>query len=230
MKVIPALDVSSRLVVKRVRGIPGTGLVVGDPMKVAREVLEEGYDSLHLVDLDAAAGTGDNSATLLKVLKLPFKWIQVGGGVRSLDRANLYLKSGASAIVFSTLPFTDPEKFDYITREIGKDKVLVSLDYANGRILTRGWTVSSISLDQAISKVGKMDVKGTVLTHVGTEGTEGGVDEGALIVAKGLRGLKEYAGGVSTMEHLLKIKSAGFDAVLLGMAFHDRKLRGVVDV
>ncbi len=100
MKVMPSIDISEGKAVKRVRGLRGSGLVLGDPLKIAKEILDEGYDAVHIVDLDSAEGTGNNEQVIKEICKLGFKWVQVGGGIRSVDKAES-LASICNAIVLS---------------------------------------------------------------------------------------------------------------------------------
>jgi phosphoribosylformimino-5-aminoimidazole carboxamide ribotide isomerase len=230
VKLIPTLDVSKGVAVKRVKGVPGTGLSLGSPKDVAQWILDMGYESLHIVDLDAAAEEGRNTEQLIEVLRLPFKWIQIGGGIRDVEVASLYLRAGASALVLSTLPFTDPVRFRSILANIGGDKLLVSIDYSDGKTLLKGWRKEGIPLERAIEIVSEFKLRGTILTHVSREGTKSGVEPEALKLAPALPGIREYAGGVAELSHLLQLKEAGFHAALVGMAFYDGKLRGVKDV
>jgi phosphoribosylformimino-5-aminoimidazole carboxamide ribotide isomerase len=229
VKVIPSVDISEGKAVKRVKGVKGTGLVLGDPLKVAEEIYAMGYRQLHVVDLDGAEGTGNNSDKVREIAKVGFKWLQVGGGVRSLERASELLRAGASAVIMSTLPFTRPDEFYKIVDSLGGDKVLVSLDYdSQGYVLIKGWKERSLTLNDALR--GLRGVKGVIFTYVDREGTSGGIDENAGKWAALVKGIKEYAGGIGGLEDLLKLKAMGFNFAVVGMSFYTGKVRGIVEV
>lgn len=224
MKVMPSIDISEGKSVKRVRGLRGSGLVLGDPLKIAKEILDEGYDSVHIVDLDSAEGTGNNEQVIKEICKLGFKWVQVGGGIRSVDKAES-LASICNAIVLSTLPVTNPKLFDLILERVGKDKVLISIDYdQQGYVLIRGWKEKS---NIKVLDLVTLDVRGFIFTYVPNEGTKGGIDENVKNYTPLVKGLKEYAGGISSLGDLLKLKSYGFHYGIVGMSFYNGSLRGV---
>ena len=229
MKVMPSVDMSGGKAVKRVRGVRGTGLVLGDPVKVAEEIYSLGYRHVHLVDLDAAEGVGNNRDKIREIARIGFEWVQVGGGVRDQATAEELLSLGVSAVVMSTLPFTDYGKFERIKERIGGDKVIVSMDYdSQGYVLVKGWKERALRLEEALERVN--DVRGIALTFVDNEGTSQGIDRKVGEKVKGFKGLKEYAGGVSGLEDLLELKAQGFDFAIVGMAFYTGKVRGIVEV
>ncbi len=228
MKVLPSIDLSLGRVVKRVRGIRGTGVVVGDAVKVAEELYELGYDSVHVVDLDAAEGLGSNEGLIKDVVKVGFKWVQVGGGIRGISKAIRLLSYGVTAVVVSTMFYTSRNTFEELLRVVGGDKVLVAVDYDNSlTVRVKGWREGGVGVDEALNMVGNYDVLGIILTYIDSEGTEGGVDRRITNFVRRIKGLKEYAGGVSTVDDLLFLKGVGVDYVIVGMAIYRGTLLGV---
>ncbi|MUN28140.1 1-(5-phosphoribosyl)-5-((5-phosphoribosylamino)methylideneamino)imidazole-4-carboxamide isomerase [Sulfuracidifex metallicus] len=229
MKVLPSIDISDGVAVKRIKGKSNSGIKLGNPVDIAKEIIELGYDSVHVVDLDAAEGKDRNLEYIREICKLGFSFVQVGGGIREIDDASKILEAGASAIIMSTLPFMDENKFLKIVDSIGKDKVLVSVDYnSSGEILIKGWSTSSgFSISRAISNLNNFGIKGIILTFVENEGTKGGIDKHVGDYVKSLNGIKEYAGGISSMEDLLFLSKVGIDYAIIGMAFYSGSLRGV---
>jgi len=227
MIVIPSIDISNGKVVKRIRGKRGSGIEVGDVLDVAKEIYDLGYEHLHVVDLDAAEGIGDNEEKIVQIFKFGFKWIQVGGGIRSLDKA-LRISRFSSVIVISTLPFTNPEEFKKILSVIGGDKILLSLDYDEDHyIRIKGWSerLNIKVKDFLINR--KFDVKGFLFTYIPNEGSMMGVDRKLRDYIDYATGLKEYAGGISSFNDILELKNAGFDYAIVGMAFYKGSLKGV---
>ncbi|MEM0165024.1 MAG: 1-(5-phosphoribosyl)-5-((5-phosphoribosylamino)methylideneamino)imidazole-4-carboxamide isomerase [Saccharolobus sp.] len=227
-KILPSIDISNGKVVKRIKGVSGSGLILGEPEKIAKEIYDEGYDEVHIVDLDAAEGIGNNEEHIKKICKVGFKWIQIGGGIRDYEKASRLIGFGASTLVFSTLVFSNYSLFKEISEKIGYDKVLVSIDYdKDKRVLVKGWKEKSLDLTEAIKKVNENRILGTILTYVENEGTSKGIDYNVKDIVKMLKGKKEYAGGVSSISDVEYLKSIGFDYVIVGMSFYLKKLRGV---
>jgi phosphoribosylformimino-5-aminoimidazole carboxamide ribotide isomerase len=227
-KVMPSIDISSGKAVKRVKGVKGSGIVVGDAIKIAEEIYNEGYDSIHIVDLDAAEGIGSNINVIKDIAKMGFDWVQVGGGVRSVDKAKEILSAGASAVVASTIFFENRKVFEDLVEFIGGEKVLVSIDYrSDGYVYIHGWRKRICTVYKALEDLQKYSVRGAVFTFIDAEGTMRGVDRGVVDYVKMVDGLKEYAGGVSSYEDLVFLRDAGFDYVIIGMAFYSGILKGV---
>ncbi len=228
MKVIPSIDLSYGKAVKRVRGVRGSGLVVGDAVKTAENLYELGYDSLHIVDLDAAEGTGSNEDIIKAVTALGFRWVQVGGGVRDPAKAERLISYGASCVVVSTTFYENRRVFDEMLRSVGGERVLIAVDYDDDlTVRVRGWGGRSIDVHTALDHINAYDVLGVIFTYVGAEGTEGGVDARVKDFARRVKGLKEYAGGISKVGDLEFLKSVGVDYAIVGMAVYKGSLKGV---
>ncbi len=232
MKVMPSIDISGGKAVKRVKGKPGSGIEIGDPLEVAKRISREGYDSIHVVDLDGAEGKGRNLSLVKDLSRIGFSWIQVGGGVRDLHSASSLVDAGVSAVVMSTLPFTNEPEFLRIVDGVGKDKVMVSLDYnSEGKILIRGWSHKlDLGVAEAVERVNQWGLRGVIFTYVENEGTKGGIDHGIGERVSLAKGIKEYAGGISTMDDLKTLREARVDYAIVGMAFYTNSIRGVIDV
>lgn len=228
MKVIPSIDLSFGKAVKRVRGVRDSGLVVGDAVKVAENLYELGYEAIHVVDLDAAEGCGNNEDVIKTLTNLGFKWVQVGGGIRDSMKAQRLLSYGASSIVISTTFYEDRRVFSEILNLVGGDKILIAVDYDEDlTIRVRGWGKRGMSIDVALSDINSYEVLGVIFTYIGNEGTEGGVDRRVESFVGRVNGLKEYAGGVSGMDDLKFLKSIGIDYAIVGMATYRGSLLGV---
>lgn len=104
LEVMPSIDISEGIAVKRVKGQRGTGLILGDPFKLAQEAYGDGYDKVHIVDLDAAEGVGSNEDVIRRICReVGFSHVQVGGGIRGIEKARRLLRD-CDYIVVSTLP------------------------------------------------------------------------------------------------------------------------------
>jgi phosphoribosylformimino-5-aminoimidazole carboxamide ribotide isomerase len=230
MKVFPSLDLSKGKAMKRVRGVENTGLVLGDPVKLALTLFEEGYERLHVVDLDCAQDKGQNEEVIKQVASIGFKELQVGGGIRSLEKANRLLSYGVNRLVLSTLPFMNMREFLKIKRSLGGQNIAISLDYFGDKVLIKGWSESAYTLASALERVSHWDVYAVIFTCVNNEGLMSGVDRKLFRYAKNAKNKKGYAGGVKDLNDLCCLKNMGFDFAILGMSLYTGVLRSVKNV
>jgi phosphoribosylformimino-5-aminoimidazole carboxamide ribotide isomerase len=228
VKVVPSVDISGGKAVKRIKGKRDTGLQLGDPVAVASELRKMGYDSIHVVDLDAAEGIGNNWRHVLDIIKVGFLRVTVGGGIRDRERLNSILKESSTIAVMSTLPFTEPEKFREAVRGV-EDRVMISVDYCGDHIFVKGWN-EGVKASVAIDKLNGFKVRGFIFTYVCNEGTKGGIDERIGGWLKLICGEKGYAGGIASTEDLRRLKEMGFDFAIVGMALYIGAIRGVLNV
>ncbi|AEE94033.1 histidine biosynthesis protein [Acidianus hospitalis W1] len=226
MYVVPSIDISQGKAVKRVRGVKGTGIIIGDPIKVAENIYSLGYDTVHIVDLDAAENLGNNEEIIAGIARIGFKRIEVGGGIRSIEKANRMLSLGITEIVVSSILFTNKEEFDKMSELLG-DRLFFSIDYCEGKTLIKGWKEEAKSVDETISLLKNYDIKGVIFTYVCNEGTKKGIDENISMYSSRVNKLKGYAGGINNINDLLKLKESKIDFAIVGMSFYSGSLKGV---
>ncbi|ARM76294.1 1-(5-phosphoribosyl)-5-((5-phosphoribosylamino)methylideneamino)imidazole-4-carboxamide isomerase [Acidianus manzaensis] len=226
MKIVPSIDISEGKAVKRIKGIKNSGLILGDPVKIAEEIYSEGYDFIHVVDLDSAEGSGNNEKEISLIAKIGFDKIEVGGGIRSYDKANKLFSLGVTDIVISTLPFTNLQEFRKISTELG-NKTMISIDYCNDVVLIKGWKEKGGKISDVLLQLSKYDVEGIIFTYVCNEGTKLGIDENVGKYVNLIKGIKGYAGGIGKIEDLQDLKNKGIDFAIVGMSFYSGNLRGV---
>ncbi|BDC19655.1 1-(5-phosphoribosyl)-5-[(5-phosphoribosylamino) methylideneamino] imidazole-4-carboxamide isomerase [Acidianus sp. HS-5] len=229
MEVVPSIDISQGKAVKRIKGIKGSGLILGNPTKVAEEIYSLGYNFIHVVDLDAAEGTGNNEDKIKEIVKVGFNKIEVGGGIRSVEKANGLLSLGVTDVVVSSILFTDKVEFDKMSKLFG-DRLFFSIDYCGGKTLIRGWKEKAKSVDETLSVIKDYDIKGVIFTYVCNEGTKKGIDDNISIYSVKVNKIKGYAGGISDVKDLLKLKDSKIDFAIVGMAFYSGNLKGVKNV
>ncbi len=229
MDVVPSIDISQGKAVKRIKGIKGSGLILGDPVKVAEDIYSLGYDFVHIVDLDSAEGTGNNEDKIKEILKIGFSRIEVGGGIRSVEKANKLLSLGVRDVIVSSILFTNKTEFDKMSELFG-DKLFFSIDYCEGKVLIKGWKEEAKSVDETLSILENYNIKGVIFTYVCNEGTKMGIDENISKYSARVNKIKGYAGGINNVKDLLKLKESKIDFAIVGMAFYSGNLRGVKNV
>jgi phosphoribosylformimino-5-aminoimidazole carboxamide ribotide isomerase len=224
MIVIPAVDIMGGKVVRLTRGDPGTRKDydrLGDPVSVARLWEEQGAEWVHVIDLDAALGRGENTSMIMKILKDTKTPCQVGGGIRSVDAAVKMLDAGVGRIIMSSMAIRSPETVEKLIREYGSERVVVSLDQNEGKILINGWeTESGLDLERAMTKFIDLDVHRFLVTGVDRDGTLLGPD---VEVFRNVAGKARViaAGGIGSLRDILVLRETGVEATVVGRALYE---------
>lgn len=227
MKVIPSIDLMNGNVVRLVRGDPANKVVYSDnPIETARKWEAAGADMLHVVDLDATLRTGiNNNEIVFKIIdsvKIP---VQVAGGIRSINAINEMFNKNAAKVVLGTIAYKEPDSI----RQIAKkkiEKLVISIDQNNGRVMIDGWReASSYGIVDAINLFMSMGIREFLLTSIDRDGTLNGPDVTTLSLASSFaNSLIIASGGISSLEDIIRVRSAGCCSVILGKAVYEGKI------
>jgi len=234
MLVIPSVDIRRGRCVQLVGGKPETERVYGLPVEMAQRWVAEGAAYLHIIDLDAAMGVGDNFGTVAEVLANVRVGAQVGGGVRSRERACELLGIGASRVILGTAAVRRPELVSELVEIAGGERVMVALDARAGKVVVEGWRKATEELVLELArKFERMGVGSLLFTDVESEGRMAGIAAGA--IAELVRTVKIpvfAAGGVASLDDIRVAGEAGAAGVVVGMALYERKftLRKAMEV
>ena len=226
MLIVPAIDLKGGRCVRLLRGDMNAETVYGDdPVAIGRRWVAEGAEYLHVVDLDGAvsgtAGNAEAIAALCRALSIP---IEVGGGIRSLERAAELFALGVDRVIFGTAALADPDTVAAAAaRHPGR--VAVGIDARDGKVAVHGWTetsgVDASALAAAAERLGACRV---IYTDISRDGTQAGVNVAATrAIAEHLRIPVTASGGVGALadvEALLPCEAAGVDAVIIGRALY----------
>jgi phosphoribosylformimino-5-aminoimidazole carboxamide ribotide isomerase len=223
MKVIAAVDIMGGSVVRLVKGDPANKTIYSsDPVETAKKWEAAGADMLHVVDLDAAFGSGNNTelaANIAAAVKIP---VQVAGGIRTLEKAEEILEK-AARVVLGTMAYSEPEAVRKLAKK-DPSRIVVSIDQIDGKVMVKGWKESTqISVADAISQFSAISIDEFLLTSIERDGTLQGPD------IKTLAEAAKYAriiasGGVARIEDIVKVRSSGCSSVILGRAIYDGKV------
>lgn len=223
MIIIPAVDLKNGKCVQLVQGEPGTEqVIIDDPDEVAMQWIEKGAKRLHIVDLDGALGSGENLTIVKKIINKSDVPVQMGGGIRTVEDAEKLLDSGVSTVIIGTMAIKNPEHISYLSSKYGSEKICVSLDSKNNKVVTHGWTESTEKTPVEYAKLFEEKGAGSILfTNVDVEGLLGGVD---------LNPVKEllsevnisiiYSGGITSLEDLNLLSEIGTEYVVIGSALY----------
>ncbi|MDP8902279.1 MAG: 1-(5-phosphoribosyl)-5-[(5-phosphoribosylamino)methylideneamino] imidazole-4-carboxamide isomerase [Thermoproteota archaeon] len=223
MKVLAAVDIMGGSVVRLVRGNPDDKVEYSnDPVETARKWESVGADMLHIVDLDAAFSTGSNSELIAKISQAVRIPLQIAGGIRSLEKAEEML-SMASRVVIGTMAYREPEVVRKLVKK-NADRVTISVDQMDGMVMVKGWKESTgTTVADAISQFLAIGVDEFLLTSIDRDGTLQGPDIKTLADAA-VSARIIASGGISSIEDVIKIRSAGCSSVIIGKAMYDGKV------
>ncbi|MCI1983194.1 MAG: bifunctional 1-(5-phosphoribosyl)-5-((5-phosphoribosylamino)methylideneamino)imidazole-4-carboxamide isomerase/phosphoribosylanthranilate isomerase PriA [Bifidobacteriaceae bacterium] len=227
LTLLPAVDVRDGKAVRLKQGASGSETDYGSPMEAAYAWADAGARWIHLVDLDAAFGTGDNRAVLREITDRlgDMVHIELSGGIRDDDSLDAALESGASRVNIGTAALENP---DWTATAITKygDKVAVGLDVRGHTLAARGWVKEGGELFETVDFLNKVGCARYVVTDVARDGMMSGPNLTLLSeVAERTNAMVTASGGISSLEDLRAIhglKADNVDAAILGKALYAR--------
>jgi phosphoribosylformimino-5-aminoimidazole carboxamide ribotide isomerase/phosphoribosylanthranilate isomerase len=220
---LPAVDVKDGRAVRLVQGEISQESIYGAPLDVALDFQSAGATWLHLVDLDAAFGRGENSEILAEVVgKLDID-VELSGGIRddaSLSRA---LATGCRRVNLGTAALENPEWTARVIAEHG-DRIAVGLDVRGQTLAARGWTQEGGDLFETISRLEKDGCCRYVVTDVAKDGTLMGPNIDLLKSVCAVTKKPVIAsGGIATLDDisaLAELESSGVEGAIVGKALY----------
>ncbi|PLC13079.1 1-(5-phosphoribosyl)-5-((5-phosphoribosylamino)methylideneamino)imidazole-4-carboxamide isomerase [Kocuria flava] len=223
LQLLPAVDVAGGQAVRLVQGEAGSETGYGDPLEAALAWQEAGAEWIHLVDLDAAFGRGDNAGVLRRVAaELDLK-VELSGGIRddaSLERA---LSLGPARINLGTAALENPEWTSKVIAEHG-EVIAVGLDVRGTTLAARGWTEEGGDLWEVLDRLEADGCARYVVTDVTKDGTLRGPNLGLLEqVATRTDKPVVASGGISSLDDLAALRTlvpAGVEGAIVGKALY----------
>ncbi|HJU35307.1 MAG TPA: 1-(5-phosphoribosyl)-5-[(5-phosphoribosylamino)methylideneamino] imidazole-4-carboxamide isomerase [Nitrososphaera sp.] len=223
MKVIAALDIMGGSVVRLVKGNPTNKVEYSnDPVETAKKWETVGADMLHVVDLDAAFSTSNNFELIARISKAVRIPLQIAGGIRSVQKAEEML-SMASRVVIGTMAYREPEVIRKLVKK-NTGRITISVDQMGGMVMVKGWKESTgTTVAAAISQFLATGVDEFLLTSIDRDGTLQGPDIKTLAEAAASARIIA-SGGISSIEDVIRIRSAGCSSVIIGKAMYEGKV------
>lgn len=221
--VVPSVDIQGGRCVQLVGGKPGTGKTYGDPVEAAVDWATQGASYLHLIDLDAAMGKGNNLTKVAEVIANANVGVEVGGGIRTVERASEIIGLGADRVILGTIAMRDPEVVRKLVELAGGPRIVIALDAKGGKVAVEGWsTQTKKDVVEAAKEFENLGIGAILFTNVDVEGRMAGV------IAEPIRKLVEAvslpiiaAGGVNSLEDVRTAKEAGAEALVIGTALYE---------
>jgi phosphoribosylformimino-5-aminoimidazole carboxamide ribotide isomerase len=226
LQLIPAIDLMNGKIVRLTHGDPKTAKVYdqfGGPIETAKKWRADGAGKIHIIDLDAALGSGDNLSVIAEIVENIDLPIQVGGGIRKVEAAEKLLKLGVNQVILGALAFSDPEAVTQMQQEFGAKSVIVALDNRDGKIMVKGWkTATGLGVKEALEKFVALGVNTFLATSITRDGTLSGPDLDTLREACQYAGVAIIAaGGIGGLDDLVALKRVGVAGAVIGKALYE---------
>ena len=228
MKIIPAIDLMNGEVVRLFQGDPKQKTVYSDnPVQIAKKWEDAGADMLHLVDLDATLGLGENYDTVKKICENVSIPVQVAGGLRDIKKISAVLNFAQRAVIGTIamqLKESDQEQIlSNLVSQFGRERLVVSIDHIDGEIVTHGWQRNTgIKLLEATKEFLRYGVSELINKNVSKDATLQGPDIESLKNICEISGVNVIAsGGISKIEDVQKVKEYNPYGVILGKALYE---------
>lgn len=228
MIVIPAVDLRAGKCVQLVGGsYENESIRLDNPVDVARGWTQQGFQRLHLVDLDAATGRGNNSELVGEILSDVEASFQVGGGVRESDDIERLLREGADRVVIGTRALTDQWWLEGVAEEF-PGRLIVAADVRGRSVVTHGWSrTGGRDVSSYIDELNDLQLAGVLVTAVHLEGQMQGTD---LFLMEDIVDSSVHpviaSGGIASTGDLRNLAELGVSAAVVGMALYTGALDG----
>jgi 1-(5-phosphoribosyl)-5-[(5-phosphoribosylamino)methylideneamino] imidazole-4-carboxamide isomerase/N-(5'phosphoribosyl)anthranilate isomerase len=223
---LPAVDVAGGKAVRLTRGEAGTEKSYGDPVGAAMDWVDQGAEWIHLVDLDAAFGRGNNHGTIKRVIKQARGVnIELSGGIRDDESHEAALAAGAKRINLGTAALENPVWAAHVIAEYG-EAIAVGLDVRGTTLAARGWTKEGGDLFDVFDRLEEAGCARSFVTDVTRDGTLQGPNLELLRdVANRTEKPVIASGGISSLDDIAALRELvpnGLEGTNLGKALYTR--------
>lgn len=229
MIILPAIDMKDGRCVRLQKGKFSTLSQVADSaLETALAFAAAGARWIHMVDLDGARdGIRTNFSHIKEVIRQSGLSVELGGGIKTVEDADMVAGAGVSRLVIGSAAVTHPEVVDYALENY-EDRVAVGIDCLNGRVRTAGWEqdsgLSGLDLARRMEEKG---VKTIIFTDIATDGMLSGPSFAQLTaLQKAVRCDIVASGGVTTLDDVKRLRDMGLYGAIIGKAYY----AGTVDL
>ena len=223
MILYPAIDLVGGKAVRLYKGDYAQMTVYSDdPLSVAKDFQNAGATRMHLVDLEAAkSGVPENAETIRAIAENTDLFLEVGGGIRTMQTLESYLSLGVDRAILGTAAVTDPDFLREAVEKYG-ERVAVGVDLKDGFVAIKGWTeTSDLTAESFFAKMEALGVKTVICTDISRDGAMKGTNRALY------RELSEKfsidliaSGGVSSIGDVTALKEMGLHGAIIGKAYY----------
>jgi len=232
MKVIPVVDVLNGVAVHGIRGereryqtLKSTLCKSADPLDIALTFESLGFSSLYLADLDAILGKSANFSLYQKIMTQTSLDLMVDAGIADISKAKKVLATEVSKIVIGSETLSGLDFLGQAVKSFGEDKVVVSIDLKEGRMLSVSEDIASMDAVSFAQKLRKIGINQIILLDLDRVGTEHGIN---LTILKNIlekTGVEVLVGGgIRSLQELEELRKLGVSGALVATVLHNGKL------
>ena len=228
LELLPAVDVADGKAVRLTQGEAGSETDYGNPVEAAMTWVNAGAEWIHLVDLDAAFGRGDNRGIIAEVVAAASGQVKIelSGGIRDDASLEAALVAGATRVNLGTAALEDPEWTARVVEKYG-DFIAVGLDVRGTTLAARGWTREGGDLFEVLARLEDAGCARYVVTDVTKDGTLRGPNLELLrdVMARTAKPVVA-SGGISSLQDLADLRelvSLGLEGAILGKSLYASK-------
>jgi len=231
MKIFPAIDIKDKKCVRLIKGnFDNQTIYNQSPLDQASKYKEFGLLNLHIVDLDGAL-TGEliNLDIIESIIKKLGISVEVGGGIRSIEKIERYLNIGVDKVILGSAAIKNPNFLKKACEKF-KNKIVLGLDAKKKMILISGWKeTTNQTAENYLKKVNSYGFSRLIYTDIERDGTKTGpnIDE-TKSIAKISAAPVVVSGGISTIQDVKKIKELknfNIEGVIVGKAIYDGDIK-----
>ena len=223
MNIFPAIDLFQGKAVRLYKGDYAQMTVYSDnPPEIARDFLNKGAEFIHLVDLEGAkSGKPENLETIKRIIETGDLFVEVGGGIRSVDTVEAYLSIGVNRVILGTAAVTDPDFLKEALERYG-EKIAVGVDIKDGFVAIKGWTEKSqLTAEDFFVQMEKLGVSTVICTDISKDGAMQGTNRELYRLLSSKYSFRIFAsGGVSSMEDIRQLRQMDLYGAIIGKAYY----------
>ena len=230
MILFPAIDLKEGRCVRLKLGEMASATVYNeDPADQARAFQQQGFEWLHVVDLDGAfAGESRNGAAVEAILSATTNPVQLGGGIRTLAQIEAWLDKGLARVILGTVAVRDPDLVREACRRF-PGKIAVGIDAKGGKVAVEGWAeASSLEVIELARKFEGAGVAAIVYTDIDRDGVLAGINWDATIALANAVSIPVIAsGGMASLDDIRRMTqpdAAKLEGAISGRALYDGRI------
>ena len=235
MLIFPAIDLYDKKAVRLLKGDYEKMTVYSDnPVEIAKDFENEGAQCIHIVDLEGAKnGDTPNIEMVKSIVQSTGLFTEIGGGIRSMDTIEKYIKIGVDRVILGTAAVSDEQLLTDAVKKYG-DKIAVGVDIKDNYVAIKGWTEKSqYNCFEFCEKMQKIGIKTLICTDISKDGAMQGTNHSLY------RELSEKfdmnitaSGGVSSIDDVKKLAALKLYGAIIGKAYYTKaiSLREAIEV
>jgi len=231
MIIFPAIDIKDNKCVRLIKGdFEQMTSYENSPLKQAKIYFQNGFKNIHIVDLNGALeGKSSNSNVIEEIFKKINLKIQIGGGIRTFDDVEHWIKKGADKVILGTAAVENTDLLKVICKKF-ENKIAVSLDVKDGFISLSGWKKNTniLAID-FLKKIENFGVSRIIYTDINKDGTKKGPNiKDTIDLSNKIKIPFVVSGGIASVEDIKKIKSlknTNIEGVIIGKSIYDGDIK-----